>query len=138
MKKYLLLNLLCLLIVGSSVGQITYTAISFPQAGDVLSISTAVDSTLTVTAPSATATAWDFSQLTAINTNYDTIQPASSGADFAMFPNTDVLQPLVGQIGIAYTDVTATQVERVGEVLSCLGFLLSMIMQIVISSKLFH
>lgn len=114
MKKYVLLNLFCLLTVGTSFGQITYTSISFPQAGDILSISTAIDSGLVVTAPSATATAWDFSQLTAINTNNDTIKPASSGANFAMFPTTDVLQPLIGQIGTAYTDVTSTQVERIG------------------------
>lgn len=114
MKKYAILNLLCLLTIGTSFGQITYTSSSFPQVGDILSISTAIDSGVVVTAPSATATTWDFSQLVALNTNKDTIQPASSGANFAMFPSTDILQPLIGQIGTAYTDVTSTQIERMG------------------------
>lgn len=121
MKKYILLNLLCLFTLGTSLGQITYTGISFPQAGDILSISTAVDSALTVTPPSATATAWDFSHLTALNTNYDTVQAASSGASFSMFPSTDILQPLVGQIGTAYTDVTTTQIERIGGGIEFMG-----------------
>lgn len=114
MKKYLLLSLLSWLMIDSSMGQITYTSISFPQAGDVLAISTAIDSTLTITPPSATATAWDFSQLTAITTNYDTIQAAASGAFYAQFPASDILQPLLGQVGVTYTDVTATQIERIG------------------------
>jgi hypothetical protein len=121
MKKYLLLSLLSWFTIGSSMGQITYTSISFPQAGDVLAVSTAVDSLLTVTPPSATATAWDFSQLTAVATNYDTIQAASSGASYAQFPSTDILQPLLAQAGVAYTDVTATQIEQVGGGFELLG-----------------
>lgn len=114
MKKYVLLSLLLGFIASSSIGQITYTSISFPQAGDVLAISTAEDSTLTITPPSATATAWDFSQLTAITTNYDTIQAASTGGSYLLFPDSDILQPLLGQVGTTYTDVTATQIERIG------------------------
>lgn len=114
MKKYVLLSLLSWFVAGSSMGQITYTSISFPQAGDVLAVSTAVDSLLTVTPASATATAWDFSQLTAVRTNYDTIEAASSGSSYSLFPDSDILQPLLGQAGIAYTDVTATQMERIG------------------------
>ena len=121
MKKYLLLSLLSWFTIGSSIGQITYTSISFPQAGDVLAISTAVDSMLTITPPSATATAWDFSQLTAVTTNYDTIQAASSGAFYAQFPNSDILQPLLGQVGVSYTEVTATQIERIGGGFEILG-----------------
>ncbi|WP_052597776.1 T9SS type A sorting domain-containing protein [Aureispira sp. CCB-QB1] len=121
MKKYLLLSLISCLIIGSSFGQITYTSISFPQAGDILSISTAVDSSLTITPPSATATAWDFSQLVAINTNYDTIQAASTGGFYTQFSDADILQPLLGQVGVAYTDVTATQMERIGGGFEILG-----------------
>lgn len=121
MKKYLLLSLLSWFMIGSSMGQITYTSISFPQAGDILSVSTAVDSTLVITPPSATATAWDFSQLTAVNTNYDTIQAASTGSFYTQFPNTDILQPLLGQVGVAYTDVTATQIEQIGGGFEILG-----------------
>jgi len=121
MKKYLLLSLLSWFVIGSSMGQITYTSISFPQAGDILAVSTAVDSQLTVTPPSATATAWDFSQLTAVATNYDTIKAASTGSSYALFPNTDILQPFLGQVGTAYTDVTATQIERIGGGFEFLG-----------------
>lgn len=121
MKKYLLLSLLSWFIMGSCMGQITYTSISFPQAGDILAVSTAVDSTLTITPPSATATTWDFSQLTAVTTNYDTIQAASSGAFYAQFPDSDILQPLLGQVGVSYTDVTATQIERIGGGFEILG-----------------
>lgn len=121
MKKYLLLSLLSWFAIGSSMGQITYTSISFPQAGDILAISTAVDSTVTVTPASATATAWDFSQLTAVTTNYDTIQAASSGSSYVLFPSSDILQPFLGQVGTTYTDVTATQMERIGGGFEFLG-----------------
>lgn len=121
MKKYFLLSLLSLLIYNNSKAQITYTSISFPQASDVLFISTAIDTLLTVTAPSSLATAWDFSHFVAINTTTDTIQPASNGADYALFPTTEVIQPLFGQLGIAYVDVTSTKVERLGGGLELLG-----------------
>lgn len=121
MKKYVLLSLLSWFIIGSSIGQITYTSISFPQAGDVLAISTAEDSTLIMTPASATATAWDFSQLTAITTNYDTIQASSTGSAYAQFPNSDILQPFLGQVGTTYADVTATQIERIGGGFEFLG-----------------
>lgn len=121
MKKYVLLSLLSWFVAGSSIGQITYTSISFPQAGDILAISTAVDSMLIVTPPSGTATVWDFSQLTAVTTNYDTIQAASTGSAYAQFPNTDILQPFLGQVGVTYTDVTATQMERIGGGFEFLG-----------------
>lgn len=121
MKKYFLLNFLCFFLVESSFGQITYTSASFPQPNDVLYTSTTIDSMLTITPPSATATAWDFSHFVALNTRIDTIRPASDGADFAMFPTTEVLEPLFGQVGIVYTDVTTTKIERIGGGLEVLG-----------------
>ena len=100
MKKYLLLNLLCLFGIGSSLGQITYTSISFPAPGDILSIAQATaDSLMTVSPAGATAQVWDFSGLVEINTIEDTIQPASTGPDYASFPSSDVLQPLAGNMG---------------------------------------
>lgn len=121
MNKYLLLNLLCWFAL-PSMAQITYTSISFPRGGNVLSISTAApDTLLTVTPPNTAATAWDFSNLVAVNTVKDTIRLASEGADSAMFPTADVLQPLIGQLGIAYTDVTTTKIERLGGGLELLG-----------------
>lgn len=123
MNKYLLLNLLCWFAL-PSMAQITYTSASFPQSGDVLSISTAVaDTLLTVTPPDTAATAWDFTTLIALNKADDTIRAASTGADFALFPTSDVLQPLIPQFGgIAYTDVTTTKIERIGGGLELLGF----------------
>jgi len=114
MKKYVLLSLLSWFVMGSSMGQITYTSISFPQAGDILAVSTAIDSGLIITPPSATATAWDFSYLSAVATNYDTVAAASSGSSYGLFPDSDILQGLLGQEGVAYTDVTATQMEQIG------------------------
>jgi hypothetical protein len=122
MKKYLMLNLLFFFTIGTSTGQITYTGISFPQAGDVLSIATAVDTLLTVTPASATATAWDFSSLIEVNSNNDTIQPASTGSSYTSFPSSDILRPFVGNLGgTAYVDVTSTQVERIGGGLEIIG-----------------
>lgn len=94
--------------------QITYTNASFLQVGDVLKISTTFDSAMVVTAPDTVATVWDFSGL--ISTTYveDTIQAASTGSSFAQFPTADVLGKLIGGFGIAYTDVTTTEMKTVG------------------------
>ncbi|MCP4439934.1 MAG: T9SS type A sorting domain-containing protein [Aureispira sp.] len=97
-----------------SNAQITYTNASFLQAGDVLEISTAFDTLMVVSAPSATATAWDFSTLTSTSFVADTIEPASSGSSYALFPTSDVLGNLIGGFGTAYTDVTTTTMTHVG------------------------
>lgn len=94
--------------------QITYTSNSFPVAGDVLVVATAQDSTVVVTPASATATAWDFSQLVAVSTRRDTILAASDGANFLDFPTTDILLPAVGNIGIAYTEVSTSAITSIG------------------------
>ena len=118
MKKYTT-TIFCFFIwcfiTNVAQAQITYTQASFPQAGDTMVITRATDSTLSITAASSSATAWDFSTLLAISTSIDTIQPASSGADFSKFPTTDILQPLLpGLGGIAYVDVNTTQMVRIG------------------------
>ena len=105
--------------------QITYTSASLPLPNDILTFSNAVDSTLQMTAPSSSPTTWDYSYLTAVNTTNDTILPASVGNDYASFPDADILQPLIGQVGgagVAYTDVTANQIERIGGGLEIFGF----------------
>ena len=112
------LSLLTCLFTLSSLSlwaQITYTANSFPSAGQVLHIATAIDSTLAVTPASSTATAWDFTTLQSINNRKDTIQAASTGASFALFPTSDILSPLLGGgFGVAYADVTTTQLVNIG------------------------
>jgi hypothetical protein len=110
-----------IVIISSVQAQITYTSNSFPVAGDVLVTATTQDSAVVVTPASATATAWDFSQLVAINTRRDTVQAASSGANFADFPNTDILLPAVGNIGVAYTEVSTTAITSVGGGIEVLG-----------------
>ena len=109
------------LIINSIQAQITYTSNSFPVAGDVLVTATTQDSTVVVTPASATAAAWDFSQLVAINTRRDTIQAASSGANYLDFPNTDILLPAIGNIGVAYTEVSTTAITSVGGGIEVLG-----------------
>lgn len=101
-------------ILGSAQAQITYTSNSFPVAGDVLVVATASDSTVVVTPASATATVWDFSQLVAINTRQDTILAASDGANFLDFPTTDIILPAIGNLGVAYTEVSTTAITSVG------------------------
>ena len=115
MKKFFLLNLICVFYLVSVSAQITYTSNSFPQAGDIIQTTTAVDSLLNVTPASASPSTWDFSGLIPINTNYDTIKAASSGAAFASFPSADILQSFIGSFGgTAYVDVTSNQVIRIG------------------------
>ena len=117
MKKKILLNLIAIVFAGSVTAQITYTSASLPLPNDILSFSTAVDSLLSVSAPSSSAQVWDFTGLIAVNTSRDTIQPASAGASFADYPTSDVLQPLIGLaggFGTTYVDVTASQIERLG------------------------
>ena len=112
-----LCSLLCLFTMQTLMAQITYTSASLPLANDVISYSTALDSTLTVSAPSATASTWDFSGLTALSTQRDTILPAAAGASYADYPDAEILEPLFGGatgFGTAYVDVTATQIERLG------------------------
>lgn len=94
--------------------QTTYTANSFPSAGDVFPIATAEDSTLTITAASSVATAWDFTTLQAINKRTDTVYAASTGASFNRFPTSDIRGPLVAGFGTAYTEVNATQIVTIG------------------------
>lgn len=114
MNKYLLVSWLLLGLFGKSFGQITYTSASFPQAGDVLEISTTL-TPVTVTPASATAQTWDFSNFLATGTTLDTIQAASTGSAYASFPSSDILRPFVGNLGgTAYVDVTTSQINRIG------------------------
>lgn len=103
-----------LLISVSTQAQITYTGNSFPVAGDVLVTATSDDSTVMVTPASATATAWDFSQLVATSTRRDTVLAASDGANFADFPTTDIILPVIGNLGVAYTEVSTTAITTIG------------------------
>lgn len=114
MRPFLLLLISWITIWNVAQAQITYTSASFPLPGDILPISTTNDSTVTITPPSAVATAWDFSFLVAQNTTNDTILAASTGANFSQFPTTDVLQPFFLQFGTTYADVTANQIVRLG------------------------
>lgn len=114
MKQVYSFVILLLITSFSAQAQITYTSNSFPVAGDVLVVATAEDSTVVVTPASATATAWDFSQLVALTTRRDTIQAASDGANYLDFPTTDILLPAVGNLGIAYTEVTTSAITSVG------------------------
>lgn len=114
MNKYLLVSCLLLGLLGKSFGQITYTSASFPQAGDVLEISTTL-TPVTVTPASATAQTWDFSNFLATGTTLDTVQASSTGAAYASFPSSDILRPFVGNLGgTAYVDVTTNQINRIG------------------------
>jgi len=121
MQKYtFILLLLCSTTFCSA--QITYTHASFPQAGDVLEITAAVDS-MTVSAASAVPQNWNFSALVAVSTTLDTIQAASTGTNFASFPNTEIRQSLVAGLGgTAYVDVDTAGMTRVGGGLELLGF----------------
>lgn len=124
MKKstFFLFSLLLGLTINIVQAQITYTSASFQQAGDIVKLTRATDSTLTVTPASNTAVAWDFSTLVAISTSVDTINAASTGNDYARFPSSDILQPLIaGMGGVSYVDVTATSMVRIGAGLEVLG-----------------
>lgn len=112
--RFTLLSFVFLVTVSNLWAQATYTASSFPTAGDVLPVATAKDSTLTIQAASSTAIAWDFSRLQPTNQRVDTIRAASTGGSFGLFPNADILGPLIGGVGTAYTDVTATQIVTIG------------------------
>lgn len=114
MKQNFTLVFLFVLVAFCTQAQITYTNSSFPVAGDVLVVATATDSTVVVTPASSTATTWDFSQLVAINTRRDTIRAASTGANYSDFPTTEILLPAIGNLGIAYTDVSTTAITSVG------------------------
>ncbi|MGH1335918.1 MAG: T9SS type A sorting domain-containing protein [Aureispira sp.] len=114
MKQVYSVLFFLLLLSVSAQAQITYTGNSFPIAGDILATATTQDSTVMITPASATATAWDFSQLVATSTRRDTVQAASDGANFSDFPTTDILLPVIGNLGIAYTEVSTTAITTVG------------------------
>ncbi len=118
----LLLAVLFLLGANTSIAQITYTDASFERAGDIIQLTRATDSSLTISAPSATATTWDFSHFSPLNATLDTIKAASLGLNYSDFPTADILQPLVaGFGGTAYVDVTTGQMTRIGGGLELFG-----------------
>jgi hypothetical protein len=118
MKNFLLLSFLFL---GFQLqAQVTVTNSIFPQAGDVLTTSVNTNPTFSPTTASGTAQTWDFSSLTTDFLNVDSIVAASSGPAFLDFPNTDIIQPLLG-FGSAYAIVDSTSITRVGAGLE-LGF----------------
>ncbi len=104
------------------IAQPTITNASFPQAGDVLEISTMADTTSMVTMSQPLAQTWDFRYLYTEGYREETIEGASTGVNFGDFPNTELLQPLVGTLGSAYVDVTATTMTRMGGGLEFFGF----------------
>lgn len=95
----------------------------FPQAGDVLPISTCFDTTIVVTATSPLTQTWDFTQLNSDAYREDIIDAAINGLNFADFPTAEIIQPLIaGFGGTAYVDVTANNVATLGGGLEILGF----------------
>lgn len=111
MRKLLLF--IALILSNHLFAQITVTNSIFPQAGDVLTTSVNTSPTFSPTAASATTQSWDFSSLTTDFLNVDSIQAASSGAAYLDFPNTDIIQPILG-FGSAYTIVDSQSITRVG------------------------
>lgn len=111
MRKLLLF--LALILSNHLFAQITVTNSIFPQAGDLLTTSVNSNPSFSPTAASATAQTWDFSSLTTDFLNTDSILAASTGAAFLDFPNTDIIQPLLG-FGSAYTVVDSQSITRVG------------------------
>jgi Secretion system C-terminal sorting domain len=103
--------------------QTTITNSIFPQAADVLPISTSFDTTIIVTATSPLSQTWDFSQLNSDSYREDIIDAATNGLNFVDFPSSEITQPLIsGFGGTAYVDVTATNVVSLGGGLEILGF----------------
>ena len=109
-------TLLLILLFGVSMqAQITITNSVFPQAGDILETNLSIDSTASISASSTLAQTWDFSSLLVLSNELDTVGAASDGASFSLFPSADILQELFpGFGGIAYVDVTASQMVKIG------------------------
>ena len=74
----------------------------------------------TITAPSATAQTWDFTFLTSSSTLLDSVRFASSGNNYANFPNSEIIVPIAG-FGEGYVDVTNTKMEIIGGALNFFG-----------------
>lgn len=107
--------LLVTILSVSTQAQITITDATFPQAGDILETNLSLDSTTTISAPSSQSQLWDFSGLVVFSNDIDTVEAASNGASYALFPTADILQELFpGFGGIAYVDVTSSQIVRIG------------------------
>ncbi len=122
MKRHIYTASICALLGSAAQAQTTITHASFPQAGDVLQISTYIDTTLQVTAASGSAQTWDFSRFYTQSYREDSIQAASTGANFANFPTSDIIEPLISGLGgSAYVDVTNTAMTRIGGGLELMG-----------------
>ena len=101
--------MLCLLSL--SFAQITRTSATFPVAWDEYYTATDTSTAITITAAGPDQT-WDFSALQAHTTATTSIDAASFGEDYAMFPTADVLLPLLG--GTAYAEVNTNSVDVIG------------------------
>ena len=74
----------------SGVAQITVDGSTFPKAGDVLNLETALDPAVSP-GPAGTDQFWDFTALAGQPVPFQTVLPASQGSASASFPDADVM-----------------------------------------------
>ncbi|MGA1582948.1 MAG: hypothetical protein ACO4CH_06830, partial [Saprospiraceae bacterium] len=74
----------------SGVAQITVDGSTFPKAGDILNLETALDPAVSP-GPAGTDQFWDFTALAGQPVPFQTVLPASQGSASASFPDADVL-----------------------------------------------
>ena len=123
MNKCYTLLLSCFGLNSFLNGQVVINNTTFPVAGDSFVISTGFDSTLRLSPPSPLAQTWDLSRIYTQSLRTERIESAANGVNFQDFPNTEILLPLVqGFVGTAYTDVSTTQMNKVGGGIEFAGF----------------
>lgn len=74
----------------SGVAQITVDGSTFPKAGDILNLETALDPAVSP-GPAGTDQFWDFTALAGQPVPFQNVLPASQGSASASFPDADVL-----------------------------------------------
>lgn len=98
----------------NAFSQITVTNSTFPASGDTLRFSTQQGDNGLVNTASGGNQVWDFTSLNSDSDSETDFGPASTGANFGLFPNSELVT--IGQGGGAetYYNVTATRFETMG------------------------
>ena len=112
MKKLLLSISTALLLATFGKAQITTSAASLPQLEDTLYTIIDTFPYIFILDASPVAQDWQFTQLNADVLNTTILEPASSGAEAASFPDADVVLPFFD--GEGYAQINSNSIEIIG------------------------
>lgn len=130
MKRIITFVASFLIICAAASAQITVTNAAWPKAGDTMKIAYDYSPSYLLVPAQATNGNWDFSNLKKDTVENIIFYAASSGSNFASFPNAE-LYTNAGNMGEAYYNVTNSVFEALGIVGDLGGFGFPLVAKIV-------